>query len=303
MEINQIEELNRILISVSGQNRPYEIFVDNLHTTFFQFEDSFILPSTSVYEVDFSAAKEFLLQAQQLIPELIGGCHILPIAKPKKKSNQLFLVKEIPSSQKNENKKFVFVVSFILTYLGGAPTPMIVKQPVQGKTATVRTQRIYFSARILPLESFEFKNGVLVDFVTRKYKETEFMVDVDSISSFNKAQHSYSELFDDVDYSKQISMIHSILNINKEIWKPGKIFEPIDVELHTISSRFLDGSQERIFNQFESFRHLIDLLLSPESMTIDSVKQKPLHDWLRSFETERGITPSGNMLWKILKRK
>ncbi|EMF98506.1 hypothetical protein LEP1GSC123_2118 [Leptospira borgpetersenii str. 200701203] len=180
---------------------------------------------------------------------------------------------------------------------------MIVKQPVQGKTATVRTQRIYFSARILPLESFEFKNGVLVDFVTRKYKETEFMVDVDSISSFNKAQRSYSELFDDVDYSKQISMIHSILNINKEIWKPGKIFEPIDVELHTISSRFLDGSQERIFNQFESFRHLIDLLLSPESMTIDSVKQKPLHDWLRSFETERGITPSGNMLWKILKRK
>ncbi|AXR63786.1 LIC_10030 family protein [Leptospira mayottensis] len=301
MEVNQIEELNRILVSVSGQNRPYEIFVDNLHTAFFQFEDSFILPSTSVYEVDFSAAKEFLLQAQQLIPELIRGCHVLPIAKPKKKSNQLFLVKETPSSE--ENKKFVFVVSFILTYLGGAPTPMIVKQPLQGKTAAVRTQRIYFSARILPLESFEFKNGVLVDFVTRKYKETEFMVDVDTVSSFNKAQHTYSELFDDVDYSKQISMIHSILNIKKEIWKPGKIFEPIDVELHTISSRFLDGSQERIFNQFESFRHLIDLLLSQESMTIDSVKQEPLHDWLRSFETERGVTPSGNMLWKILKQK
>ncbi|EMJ98056.1 LIC_10030 family protein [Leptospira alstonii] len=303
MELNQIEELNRILASVSGQNRPHDIFVDNLHTAFFEFEDSFILPATSVYEIDFSAAKEFLLQAEQLIPELIGGCNVLPIAKPKKNSNQLFLVKEIPASEENKEKRFVFVVSFILTYLGGAPTSMIITQPLQGKTAAVRTRRIYFSARILPLESFEFKKDVLVDFLTRKYKETEFMVDVETVSSFNKAQHTYSELFDDVDYSKQISLIHSILNITKEVWRPGKVFEPIDVELHTISSRFLENSQERIFNQFESFRHLIDLLLSPESMTIDSVKREPLHDWLRSFETERGITPSGNMLWKILKRK
>ncbi|MCG6191654.1 hypothetical protein LFX25_00140 [Leptospira sp. FAT2] len=303
MELNQIEELNRILSSASGQNRPNEIFVDNLHTSFFEFEDSFILPSTSVYGVDFAAAKEFLLQAEQLIPELIRKCHVLPIAKPKKNSNQLFLVKEFPSSKVDDEKKFVFVVSFILSYLGGAPTSMIVKPAAQGKTVSVRTRRIYFSARILPLESFEMKNGVIVDFVTRKYKETEFMVDVDTIPSFNKIQHTYSELFDDVDYSKQISTIHSILSIDKEIWKPGKVFEPIDVELHTISTRFLECSQERIFSQFESFRHLIDLLLSPESMTIDSVKQEPLHDWLRSFRTERDVTPSGNMLWKILKRK
>ncbi|PJZ56356.1 LIC_10030 family protein [Leptospira barantonii] len=305
MELNQIEELNRILISATGQNRSHDIFVDNLHAPFLQFEDSFILPSTSVYGVDFSAAKEFLLQAEQLIPELIGGCHVLPIAKPKKNSNHLFLVKELPFTKREgeEEKKFVFVVSFILSYLGGAPTPMIVKQPMQGKTASVRTQRIYFLARILPLESFETKNGIIVDFVTRKYKETEFMVDVDTVPSFNKIQHTYSELFDDVDYSKQISTIHSLLNIDKEIWKPGKVFEPIDVELHTISSRFLESSQERIFNQFESFRHLIDLLLSTESMTIDSIKQEPLHDWLRSFGTERDVTPSGNMLWKILKRK
>lgn len=100
MEVNQIEELNRILVSVSGQNRPYEIFVDNLHTAFFQFEDSFILPSTSVYEVDFSAAKEFLLQAQQLIPELIRGCHVLPIAKPKKNQISSFWSKRLPPRKK-----------------------------------------------------------------------------------------------------------------------------------------------------------------------------------------------------------
>lgn len=303
MELIQIEELNKILSSISGQNRPHEIFVDNLHTAFLEFEENFILPSTSVYEIDFSAAKEFLLQAEQLIPELIQGCNVLPIPKPKKNSNQLFLVKEIHFSKENQNKKFIFVVSFILTYLGGAPNSMIVKQPVQGKTAAIRTRRIYFLARILPLESLEFQNDVLVDFLTRRYKETEFMIDVDSVSSYNKSQHTYSELFDDVDYSKQISMIHSILNINKEIWKPGKVFEPIDVELHTISSRFLESSQERIFNQFETFRHLIDLLLSPESMTINLMNQEPLHEWLHSFETERGTTPSGNMLWKILKRK
>ncbi|AOP32431.1 hypothetical protein A0128_00140 [Leptospira tipperaryensis] len=303
MELNQVEELNRILASVSGTNRPHEIFVDNLHTPFLQFEDSYILPSTSVYGVEFSAAKEFLLQAEQLIPELIAGCQVLPEAKPKKNSNQLFLVKPLPSTDESDDKKFIFVVSFHLSYLGGAPAPMFVKQPAQGKTASVRTYKIYFLARILPLESLEIKNGQIVDFVTRQYKETEFMVDVDTVPAFNKIQHTYSELFDDVDYSKQISLIHSILNITKDVWQPGKVFEPIDVEFQSISSRFLEGSQERIFSQFVDIRHLIDLLLSPESMTIDSVIQEPLHNWLRSFGTERDVTPSGNMLWKILKRK
>ncbi|MBM9576802.1 hypothetical protein JWG45_06500 [Leptospira sp. 201903070] len=303
MELNQVEELNRILASASGQNRPYEIFVDNLHTPFLKFEESYILPPTSVYGVEFSAAKEFLLQAEQLIPELIAGCHVLPEAKPKKNSNQLFLVKPLPSNQENEDKKFIFVVSFFLSYLGGSPASMFVKQPAQGKTASVRTQKIYFLARILPLDSLEIESEQIVNFLTRQYKETEFMVDVDTVPAFNKIQHTYSELFDDVDYSKQISLIHSILNITKDVWQPGKVFEPIDVEFHSISSRFLDGSQERIFSQFSTIRHLIDLLLSPESMTIDSVIQEPLHNWLRSFGTERDVTPSGNMLWKILKRK
>lgn len=303
MELNQVEELNRILASVSGSNRPHEIFVDNLHTPFMQFEDSYILPPTSVYGVEFSAAKEFLLQAEQLIPELIKGCQVLPEAKPKKNTNQLFLVKPLPSAKENEDKKFIFVVSFILSYLGGAPSSMVVKQPAQGKTASVRTQKIYYLARILPLKNLETKEEQVVDFVTRQYKETEFMVDVDTVPAFNKVQHTYSELFDDVDYSKQISVIRSILNITKEVWQPGKVFEPIDVEFHSISSRFLDSSQERIFDQFSTIRHLIDLLLSPESMTIDSVIQEPLHNWLRSFRTERDVTLSGNMLWKILKRK
>ncbi|MDV6234042.1 hypothetical protein CH379_000135 [Leptospira ellisii] len=302
MELNQIEELNRILSSVTGKNRPSEIFVDNLHTPFLRFEESFILPPTSVYGVEFSAAKEFLLQAEQLVPELIAGCHVLPIPKPKKNSSHLYLVKPLPS-ESDENGKFVFVVSFILSYMGGAARESIVKQAQQGLTASVRTRQIYFLARILPLESLELIQGQIVDFTTRKYKETEFMVDVDTGPASSKIQHTYSELFDDIDYSKQISMIHSVLDIRKEIWEPGKIFEPIDVELHTISSRFLDDSQERIFGRFGTFRHLIDLLLSPESMTIDSVKREPLHDWLRSFGTERDVTPSGNMLWKILNRK
>ncbi|XDD50273.1 hypothetical protein AB3N59_00140 [Leptospira sp. WS92.C1] len=303
MQFNEIEELNRILSSVSGINRPHEIYVDNLHTPFIQLEDSYILAPTSVHGVEFSAAKEFLLQVEQLVPELIAGCYVLPEAKPKKNSNHLFLVKPLTTSEADEEKKFIFVVSFILSYLGGSPAEMIIKGPAQGKTTSVRTRRIYYLARILPLESIETKNGQLIDFSTRKYKETEFMVDVDTVPAFNKIQHTYSELFDDVDYSKQISLIHSILNMDKEIWKPGKVFEPIDVELHTISSRFLDSSQERILNQFQTFRHLIDLLLSPESMTIDSVKQEPLHNWLRSFGAERDVTPSGNMLWKILNRK
>ncbi|EMF98513.1 hypothetical protein LEP1GSC123_2119 [Leptospira borgpetersenii str. 200701203] len=53
--------------------------------------------------MDFSAAKEFLLQAQQLIPELIGGCHVLPIAKPKKNRINFFGQRDSLFA-KNENK-------------------------------------------------------------------------------------------------------------------------------------------------------------------------------------------------------
>ncbi|EMO24826.1 hypothetical protein LEP1GSC170_3047 [Leptospira interrogans serovar Bataviae str. HAI135] len=59
MELIQIEELNKILSSISGQNRPHEIFVDNLHTAFLEFKETLSFHLLRFMKSTFQLQKNF----------------------------------------------------------------------------------------------------------------------------------------------------------------------------------------------------------------------------------------------------
>ncbi|TGK21141.1 hypothetical protein EHO61_04620 [Leptospira fluminis] len=314
MNRKEISELNSILANVpKGSNIPHSIYVDNLHTPFIEFEQDYALPPCSVFEVDFPAAKSFLESVKERLPELVSNCLVLPEPRPKRDSDRLFLVKpfypEEETFRENSPKywekhlpPYLLVVSFQLMYLGGAEKQDVLAQAVQGRTMSVRTKRIYYLARVVPLDYLVIDDGLVVDFFPRKYGESEFMVQVGA-EYHDNIRHTHSEIFDEVDYSKQIKIIGETLGITSKDWLLGRIFEPLAVEYLTLTARFLDSSLGKIARDFISFRQVVDLLLTSDNMTFEESARESLYAWLRSHTSERILSPSGNMAWKILREE
>ncbi|TGK38056.1 LIC_10030 family protein [Leptospira andrefontaineae] len=312
MKLNEVKELNKLLQNHSkGRNKEHSIYVDNLHTSFVEFEEKFILPSTSVFEIEFSAAEGFLKSILQLAPELVADSLVLPEPRPKRDIDRLFLIKPFytegemfrensPEVWREKLPPFAIITSFHVMHLGGAPKEDIYAQASQGKTMSVYSKRAYFSSRVIPLDSLTVLEDAVIDFTTKKYQESDFMVQI-STDTFEGVRHTYSEIFDEVDYSKQVSFIHESLGITPSDWTLGKIFAPLAVEYLTLTTRFLDPSLDKIAKDFNSFHQVVDLLLRPGSMTLEESARNSFFAWLRSHKSERIISPSGNMAWKILR--
>ncbi|TGK03127.1 hypothetical protein EHQ53_06675 [Leptospira langatensis] len=314
MKLNEIKELNKLLqTGTKTKNEPASLYVDNLHTSFLEFEENYILPSTSVFEIEFPAAESFLKSLLHLAPELVANCLVLPEPRPKRDIDRLFLIKPFytegeifrensPDIWQDKLPPYAIVTSFHLMHLGGANKEEIFQPASQGKTMSVYTKRVYFSVRVVPLDSLKVHEGAVIDFSPKKYQESDFMVQI-SREATEGVRHTYSEIFDEVDYSKQIAIIHETLGITSGDWTLGKIFAPIAVEYLTLTARFLDPSLESIAKDFISFHQVVDLLLRPDSMTLEESARNFFFAWLRSHKAERTISPSGNMAWKILREE
>lgn len=107
------------------------------------------------------------------------------------------------------------------------------------------------------------------------------------------------ELFDDVDYSGLLDPIKEKQGI-KAIWKPGKIYDPISIEYRSLAFNFLESSYKEIYNRFSGFLSVYDNILFGREDKNDE------HDsylaYLSSIQTERTLSPSGNLLWKVYRR-
>ncbi|TGL61065.1 LIC_10030 family protein [Leptospira sarikeiensis] len=312
MKLEEVKELNRLLQNQSnGRNKDVSLYVDNLHTSFLEFEEKFILPSTSVFEIEFEAAEKYLRSLLQQIPELIADSLVLPEPRPKRDIDRLFLIKPFytegevfrentPEVWREKLPPYAIVTSFHVMHLGGAPKEDIYAQASQGKTMSVYTKRAYFSSRVVPLDSLTVHEGAIIDFTAKRYQESDFMVQI-SRDPGEGIRHTFFGIFEEIDYSKQVALIHESLGITSADWTLGKIFAPLAVEYLTLTARFLEPSLNMIAKDFNSFHQVVDLLLRPDSMTLEESARNSFFAWLRSHKAERIISPSGNMAWKILR--
>ena len=146
MHIKDLQSLNKLLLDIDGKNKSGDIFVDNLHSPYIQFKEQYVLPASSITRPEFSAISDYVQTLIQFIPEAIEGTSLLPEPRPKKDTGKLFFVRPILF----ENKKFLYVFSTDMQYLGGAKPEEIKKSSAQNLSPSVTTDRIYFQAKIFP---------------------------------------------------------------------------------------------------------------------------------------------------------
>jgi hypothetical protein len=292
-------KINRYLNKINDKNLPSKIFIDNLHYPYFEFIDSYTLPASSSLDgMDFNSSMEYIQEISRFIPELISNSFILPEPKPKKESGKIFLVRQLPGVG---NQNFIWVFILEATYLGGAEKTNILQSARQGRTTSIRTNRIYFKSFAIPVESILRERDEIRGF--DPYEIRELLTDI-ALGSHNDSRiKPYSELFDEADYSEQEKAILNIFHINSENWKPGNVYKPLGMDYLSLSFRFLEKSFLDIENIWSRIGNSI--WINPEKGNITSSNNEnflELHNYLKEVDFRSDHSPSGNLRWEIYKK-
>lgn len=290
MKITDFKAINRMLTGLDAKNQPGEIYVDNLHCPYIKFEDKIKLPQSAITQPEISSIKHYIDILIDLLPEAIGGTCLLPEARPKRESGKLFFVRPINFA----NKQYLYVFSTDMLYLGGAIPDEVLKQASQNVSPSVLTDRIYFQAKIIPLESLTSEGNDIIDFTAMRFRGGVFRMDSERESQ-DTPINRFSEIFDEIDFSDLETNIRSELGINNEIWPMGRVYSPVGIDYLALSLRFLKPSLPKIIKEFRKFYTILD----PGEGGISPETRSALHQYLFKHETSRTLSRSGNMLWKI----
>lgn len=289
MQIKDIQSINKVLLDLEGKNKPGEIYVDNLHSPYIKFNEHYELPQSSITKPEFPAILEYVKILMKFLPEAIEGTSLLPEPRPKKETGKLFFVRPILFA----DRKFLYVFSTDMQYLGGAKPDEIKKSAAQNLTPSVLTDRIYFQSKIFPIESVVEEGDFVTDFKSVRFLGGIFRLDVDR--NAESKPRRFSEIFDELDFSEMEAKIREELGINSEIWPMGRVYSPIGIDYLSLSLRFLKPSLPSIIREFRKYYSVLD----PGEGGVSPETRNAFHQFLFKHETSRTQSRSGNMLWKI----
>lgn len=292
IKVNDLKEMNSFLKYLNIKNSPFELYVDNLHTPYILLSKNYILPPISNMNLTKQDIFTLIKILSEFIPEAITGCSILPIQKPKREIGKISFIKEFSFG----GYKYLYVFKVDASYLGGSQKEKMKSSATQLTHPAIETDRIYFTARIIPIKNVILDDGEIIDFEVKTFDKGIFYSDVDE-DIRNKPQN-FSELFDEIDYSQIIEPIKISLKIVHPNWVLGKIFEPVYIEYLTLAIRFLSGSYTEIYNYFSHFHELLEVIHSGK--TISEITLRNFIFWMHSHNFERSTSPSGNIRWKII---
>lgn len=295
MTNEEVETLNQLLKTFEGRkNNISGIFIDNLHHPFVLLKGKYVLPSISIHSIEFSAIKKFLEEAGKFIPEMISNCHIMPYPKPKKEYSKLSLLKLIELN----NFLYLYIIKLDIAYLGGAYKEDIIQEAKQDYTASVLTDRFYFSIRVIPIKKTIKHKESIVDFESTHYNLSSLNIETSDEGIGGIPSKVESELFDEIDYSQVLHKLQKDLYINQNNWQLGRVYNPIAIEYSTLSILFLEPSFKIVKENFEQFSSLLEAIHLNNLNKIEKDKENFIK-WMKIHRMSRTKSTSGNILWKV----
>lgn len=293
MDFEHIIQINEELKNLSVESAvPKKIKVDTFHLPYIEFLDTFELPGISLNGPEYEQALKFTRIIKEKAPGFVSNTNLLPQARPQRDLQQLHFVREIQAG----NKKYLYILKIFTLYMGGAESKDITIKAVQGLSASFISNRIYYQARIVPVDNVTRKQGQIIDFESTRIKDTLFEVS----SSDMKRDMWSTVLFDEVDFSELNQKFVDCFSFDSD-WKLGKIFSPLVVDYLSLCINpvypilpIIEAVAPHFHEGFSSF------IKDREAM---SVPEKTEYFWSAYFaKFTRKLSPakSGNPHWEIL---
>ncbi len=288
-----MNELNSYLQSLSkNDNNTFDVYVDNHHTTLIQFPVEYEMPQVSNHILSLDEKYRLTNIFSKLIPNTLSGMNLLPESLPKRDTSKLCFVKELNI----EDQSYIHLFKIDVNYLGGCKKEKLIQITNQNQFPSYFTDRIYFYSGILKVKEIIRKDNEIIGIVPKEFTQESFFPEAEDYSEKNKPE-IFSEIFDEADTKSLLVPLYEKLEINSKNWKLGKIHQPISLDHTSIVFKPL---QLVITDVFEKFKNFSEILEQEQNRSAEqNAELEKFHKYLQAHSFVRGLSPAGNIRWKI----
>ena len=289
----EIQHINKI-ISNSSKDRKNKIRlgIDTFHHTYVMLQESFLWPSVHTGMIRPDEKLQITEIILKYIPSFIEGCSVLPEPRPRKDSTQVHYVR----SYNFNSKEYIYIFKVSSDYMGGAETNEIVIKGRQGVTPSFYTNRIYFSALLVPVsEIMKDSHGAITDFRPIQIKDAIFKVSSDDVIRDFRS----TVLFDEIDFSEVNQKITNHFNVNSS-WKHNNLFFPLIIDYLSLCMNIMIPFKSAVDCKAPIFSRLFENFIKQENVsTLNSDDRNFLDKYFTGWKFERILSRSGNPHWII----
>ena len=227
-----------------------------------------------------------------MIPEFVGGCHVLPPNDRQKARDLLQLVRPYTL----EDRNYLFVLRIPLGYLGGANKSEVIASLSKTHGPHFQTDRIYFNAKLLPVESTVTEQGSIVSFMPRRLKETIFETHRESTSERKRPS---TILFDEPDFSGLNRKFTQMLAFDSP-WQPGRVLEPFVIDYLTLCLNLVHPEREFVDLLVPHFDKVVEEYFSKGDLEgLEKSETDFWSDFYRAHACDRTLSRAGNPHWQF----
>ncbi len=266
------------------------LHIDTFRHPYLQFPEKFVWPAIHTDGITDDQAEELMAILIPGIPGFLAKCDLLATPKPRKNSSQLQFVRALEFG----TIRYIYQFRVSAEYMGGALNDEVLMKHAQGVTPRFLTDRIYFTARIIPVVGIRKEYDRILDFEPLQIKEAIFRV-----TPVELERDIWSTiLFDEVDFSSVNQHFTEMFRFGDAIWKPGRLFFPFAIDFVTLTANNLMPQADTLMKFTEMYNELLGCFLDDRSF--ETIPEKVKNYWKRyyeSWEFERIFSRGGNPHW------
>lgn len=288
-----MNELNSYLQSLPKNDAtPFDVYVDNHHTTLIQFPVEYEMPQVSNHILSLDEKYRLTNLFAPLIPNILSGMTLLPESLPKRDTSKLCFVKEFNFV----DESYIHLFKIDVNYLGGCKKEKLILITNQNQFPSYFTDRIYFYSGILKVKEIIRKDKEIIGIVPKEFARESSLAETIDYSEKNKPE-IFSEIFDEADTKSILVPLYEKLEINSKNWKLGKIHQPLSLDHSSLVFKPLHLRIEDAWEQFKNFSGI--LKQEQNTSAQENAELEKFHKYLQAHSFVRGLSPAGNIRWKI----
>jgi hypothetical protein len=296
MDLRETRRINDRLAQIhSSVPRPRDLRIDTFRHPYVKFSAPYLMPAVSLGGIEGAEALQLIEVVAERIPEFAAGCHILPEPRPRRESAHVHLVREIDHAE----GRFLYIFNLNAEYMGGAEDSEIASRALQGRAPSFRTDRMYFQARLVPVEEIQRTDGQIVDFRVRRPRQS-YHTTV-SRGEWKPGDLWTNFVFDDADFSSFHRAFTERLGGGAP-WPLSKLFFPFLLEYATVCLNLVNPGYEMARALADWFAPAAHEIITDE---LDPARLAPIQAFWKAYfaawEYEPAPSRSGNPHWKLLK--
>jgi len=286
-----IQKCNALLADLPDGREKRQLHLDTFHTPYLQFDHSVEWPS--VHTTGMEPSEKFAITEllARWIPDLIAGCSVLEQPIPRRDLTTVHFVKVIQIN----SYRYLYLLRILSDYMGGALSEEIVAKGKQGISPSFRTDRVYFTSRIIPVRTLAVDGEGITFFESDKIKLDTIFHEFDTSGDIWS-----SVVFDEVDFTVANQKLQERFSFGAD-WKPNKFFFPFVIDYNTFCQKLLFPTGAVVDRMASLFHALFASCVNSEleQKPLDDAIQEGIRTYYTDWEFERFLSRGGNPHWRI----